>query len=218
MPPARARPSAAAGNTTWQWQKNYRVWDANRRIFVTPENWLDPEPRLPPRVQAMLTEVVDGVVPDPQGRARGRRGAAAAGKGVRVLFSGGSSASALTAARVVASGLGRDLYRVDTSAAVSKYIGETEDNLDRVLASAGKREAVLFFDEADALFSTRTPVKSGRGRSVGAGAGELLQRIAPYEGLVILSARRPPTTRTAMQFQRVVSFQARTRARDPKRS
>ena len=80
-------------------------------------------------------------------------------KSIRVLFTGKNGTGALVAAQNLARDLGKDLYRVDLGAVVSKYIGETEKNLRRVFAAAEKNGAVLFFDQADALLGKRTEVK-----------------------------------------------------------
>jgi ATPase family protein associated with various cellular activities (AAA)/ABC toxin-like protein len=120
----------------WSWLKRYRVWDANRKIFLYPENWLEPESRPTPA----------------------------------------KFGASLVIGHALASGLGKDLYRVDLSAVVSKYIGETEKQLRRIFTEAQKAAAVLLFDEADALFGKRTRVQSC-----------LLQRTEAYRGFVLLA-------------------------------
>src|SRR5439155_13831596 len=101
-------------------------------------------------------------------------------KSVCVLFTGKNRMSALVAAQTLARDLGKDLYRVDLSLVVSKYIGETEKNLRRVFDAAKKGGAVLFFDEADALFGKRTNVKDGHDRYANIEIDYLLERIEDY--------------------------------------
>jgi SpoVK/Ycf46/Vps4 family AAA+-type ATPase len=168
----------------WEWLKRYRVWDANRKIFLYPENWIELELRLPTRFRASLSEVVAFIHANCRAVTKLRP---ADRKSVRVLFTGGNRMSALVAARTLARDLGKDLYRVDLSAVVSKYIGETEKNLRRVFDAARKSGAVLFFDEADALFGKRTEGKDGHDRYANIEIDYLLKRIDDYAGLAILA-------------------------------
>lgn len=103
------------------------------------------------------------------------------------LFSGRSGTGKTLAAEVVAHAVGRPLYVVDLSRLVSKYVGETEKNIDEVLSSGERAGAVLFFDEADSLFSTRTEVSNANDRFANLEVGFLLQRIERHDGLVILA-------------------------------
>ena len=91
------------------------------------------------------------------------------------------------AADVLAGALGLDLYRIDLSTVVSKYIGETEKNLARIFAEARASNAVLFFDEADALFGKRTQVHDAHDRYANVEISYLLQKMEEYQGLVILA-------------------------------
>jgi SpoVK/Ycf46/Vps4 family AAA+-type ATPase len=127
----------------WSWLKRYRVWDADRKIFVYPENWLEPESRPTP-----------------------------------------AKLGALALGHALAGSLGKDLYRVDLSAVVSKYTGETEKQVRLIFARAQKAGAVLLFDEAGALFGKRTRVQSC-----------LLQRMEAYRGLVLLATTGPRRVR-----------------------
>jgi SpoVK/Ycf46/Vps4 family AAA+-type ATPase len=104
-----------------------------------------------------------------------------------VLLIGKNRMGALVAAHTLARDLGKDLYHVDLGAVVSKYIGETEKNLRRVFAAARKSGAVLFFDEADALFGKRTEVHDSHDRYANIEINYLLQRIEEYAGLAILA-------------------------------
>jgi SpoVK/Ycf46/Vps4 family AAA+-type ATPase len=108
-------------------------------------------------------------------------------RGTALLFAGRDVAARKAAAAALAAELGRDLMRVDLSKIVSKYIGETEKNLRRVFADAQRSNAVLFFDEADALFGKRTEVKDSHDRYSNAEVAYLLQRIDRSRGLAILA-------------------------------
>ena len=91
-------------------------------------------------------------------------------------------------AGVIAGDLGLDLYKIDLSGIVSKYIGETEKNLDRIFRAAQCSNAILFFDEADALFGKRSEVKDAHDRYANIEVAYLLQKIEEYEGVVILAS------------------------------
>ena len=109
------------------------------------------------------------------------------GKGVNLLFSGPSGTGKTMAAEVLAHELNLDLYKIDLAGVVSKYIGETEKNLSRIFAEAETSNAILFFDEADALFGKRSEVKDAHDRYANIETSYLLQRMEEYEGLTILS-------------------------------
>lgn len=113
---------------------------------------------------------------------RGRRGL-----GTSAVFSGPSGTGKTLAAEVIAAELGLDLYRIDLSNVVSKYIGETEKNLRQVFDAAEAGGAVLLFDEADALFGKRTDVKDAKDRHANIEVAYLLQRMETYGGLAILT-------------------------------
>ena len=91
------------------------------------------------------------------------------------------------AADVIAGALGVDLYRIDLKQAINKYIGETEKNLSKVFGRAEAANAVLLFDEADALFGKRTDARTAHDRYANQETSYLLQRIETYKGVVILS-------------------------------
>lgn len=109
------------------------------------------------------------------------------GKGLSVLFSGPPGTGKTMAAEVVARDVDLDLYTVDLSGVVSKYIGETEKNLARIFAEAHTSNAILFFDEADALFGKRTEVSDAHDRYANIETSYLLQKMEEYQGLVILA-------------------------------
>ena len=109
------------------------------------------------------------------------------GLGITALFSGGSGTGKTMAAEVIANALGLDLYRIDLAQVVSKYIGETEKNLDKVFTAAANANAILFFDEADALFGKRSEVKDSHDRYANLEISYLLQKMEQYEGIAILA-------------------------------
>jgi SpoVK/Ycf46/Vps4 family AAA+-type ATPase len=106
---------------------------------------------------------------------------------LRALFSGMSGTGKTMSAAVIARDLGVDLYRIDLSAVVSKYIGETEKNLERIFHSAEGSNGILFFDEADALFGKRSEVKDAHDRYANIEIAFLLQRMETYDGVMILA-------------------------------
>lgn len=109
------------------------------------------------------------------------------GKGLSVLFSGPPGTGKTMASQVIANELGLDLYKIDLSSVVSKYIGETEKNLSKIFIEAERSNAILFFDEADALFGKRTEVKDAHDRYANIETSFLLQKMEEYEGMVILA-------------------------------
>jgi SpoVK/Ycf46/Vps4 family AAA+-type ATPase len=109
------------------------------------------------------------------------------GLGITALFAGASGTGKTMAAEVLAHELKLDLYRIDLSAVVSKYIGETEKNLKRVFDAAEEGGALLLFDEADALFGKRSEVKDSHDRYANIEVSYLLQRMEAYRGLAILT-------------------------------
>lgn len=117
----------------------------------------------------------------------GFEGKMSLGKGLNVLFSGSPGTGKTMAAGVIAHELQLDLYQIDLSQMVSKYIGETEKNLNRVFTSAANSNAILLFDEADALFGKRTQVGDAHDRYANIEVGYLLQKMEEYEGVAILT-------------------------------
>lgn len=128
--------------------------------------------------------------------------------GYRALFYGPPGTGKTLAASLLGKVLERSVYRVDLGAVVSKYIGETEKNLERVFASAEHRDWILFFDEADALFGKRTSVKDSHDRYANQEVSFLLQRIENYNGLVILASndKKNIDEAFARRFQSIVHF------------
>ncbi len=109
------------------------------------------------------------------------------GKGVNVLFSGPSGTGKTMSAEIIANDVELDIYKIDLSSVVSKYIGETEKNLNKIFKEAETSNAILFFDEADALFGKRSEVKDAHDRYANIEIGYLLQKMEEYEGIVILA-------------------------------
>ncbi len=109
------------------------------------------------------------------------------GRGLTALFSGPSGTGKTMAAEIIAGELGLDLFKIDLSQTVSKYIGETEKNLDRIFRAAENANAILFFDEADALFGKRSEVKDAHDRFANIEVGYLLQKMDEYQGIAILA-------------------------------
>jgi len=107
--------------------------------------------------------------------------------GLVALFSGLSGTGKTLAAEIVAGQLGLDLYKIDLSSVVSKYIGETEKNLERIFSGAAAGNLVLFFDEADALFGKRSEVGDAHDRYANIEVAYLLQRLEAYEGVVVMA-------------------------------
>jgi hypothetical protein len=143
---------------------------------------------LPPLPMAGLRHLTDRV------RLRDRvlgdwrlRRAGGRGEGVTALFAGEPGTGKTMAAEVVAADLGLDLYVIELSSVVDKYIGETEKNLERVFAGAEGVNGVLFFDEADALFGKRSEVSDARDRYANLEIAYLLQRMETFDGLAVLA-------------------------------
>ena len=119
------------------------------------------------------------------------------GRGLIALFSGPSGTGKTMAAQVIAADLGLDLFRIDLSAVVSKYVGETSQNLERILSRAEHLDIVLLFDEADALFGKRTEVKDAHDRFANTDTNYLLQAIENYGGIALLSSNKKENIDTA---------------------
>jgi SpoVK/Ycf46/Vps4 family AAA+-type ATPase len=135
--------------------------------------------------------------------ARGLRGL-----GITALFAGPSGTGKTLAAEIVAHELSLDLYRIDLSRVVSKYIGETEKNLRRVFDAAEEGGAVLLFDEADALFGKRSEVRDSHDRYANIEVSYLLQRMEAYRGLAILTTNMRASLDTSFlrRLRFVVNF------------
>jgi hypothetical protein len=160
---------------------------------------------LPPQQRAILDQIVAHV----RQRARvheewGFSAVLRRGLGVTALFAGGSGTGKTLAAEVVAGALGLDLFILDLSQIVSKYIGETEKNLRTVFDAAERGGAVLLFDEADALFGKRSEVKDSHDRYANIEVSYLLMRMEAYRGLAVLTTNMKKALDTA--FMRRLRF------------
>ena len=164
---------------------------------------------LPGRVLRQLREVVNSVrlrhIVHAQWRFDLRVGK---NSGINVLFSGLSGTGKTMAASVLARELNLELYKIDLSSVVSKYIGETEKNLNRIFDEAEYSSAVLFFDEADALFGKRSEVKDAHDRHANIEVAFLLQRIEQFSGLAILATNisRNMDSAFTRRMQHIVEF------------
>jgi SpoVK/Ycf46/Vps4 family AAA+-type ATPase len=106
---------------------------------------------------------------------------------VTILFAGPPGTGKTMAAEIMAGELGLDLFKIDLSGVVSKYIGETEKNLEHIFDEAATSNAILFFDEADSLFGKRSEVKDSHDRYANLEISYLLQRMEAYDGVTILA-------------------------------
>ncbi|MET0864192.1 MAG: ATP-binding protein [Nakamurella sp.] len=144
----------------------------------------------------VLPESARGQLHDLAARARhrdqvllewGMRKGGGRGRGVTALFAGDSGTGKTMSAEVIAGELGLDLYTVNLATVVDKYVGETEKNLERIFAEAGGVNAVLLFDEADAIFGKRSEVRDAHDRYANIESAYLLQRMETFDGLAILA-------------------------------
>ena len=195
-----------------------RLWDACRSLARPALDGL--AQRIIPRARwedLVLPAVQDRLLREMTGHVRHRMtvfedwgfGARTSrGSGVAALFAGPSGTGKTFAAEVVARDLSLDLYRVDLSQVVSKYIGETEKNLRRIFDAAESGGAVLLFDEADALFGKRSEVKDSHDRYANIEVSYLLQRMETYRGLAILTTNLKDAIDTAFlrRLRFVVQF------------
>jgi SpoVK/Ycf46/Vps4 family AAA+-type ATPase len=130
------------------------------------------------------------------------------GQGLLCLFTGMRGSSQSLAAQAIAGQLELTLMYADLAALVNKYIGETEKNLDRIFTAAEHQNAVLFFDEADALFGKRSDVKDSHDRYANLEVNYLLQRIEAFHGLAILTSNMKPAQDDALlrRVRHVIDF------------
>jgi SpoVK/Ycf46/Vps4 family AAA+-type ATPase len=128
--------------------------------------------------------------------------------GYRALFHGPPGTGKTLTATLLGKSTGRDVFRIDLSRVVSKYIGETEKNLSRLLDKAEHKDWILFFDEADALFGKRTDIRDAHDKYANQEVAFLLQRIEGYDGLVILATNQRGNIDDAFvrRFQNIIHF------------
>ncbi|WP_370424155.1 ATP-binding protein (plasmid) [Streptomyces sp. QH1-20] len=179
------------------------------RHIVPEVSWQDLV--LPPEVRTRLDMLVARV------RHRetvfngwGLRRGGGRGKGTAALFAGESGTGKTMAAEAVARELDLDLYVISLPSIVSKYIGETEKNLERVFSAAEMLDAVVLFDEADSMFSKRGEVKSSNDRHANMQSGYLLQRLEAFNGLAVLTTNLRSNIDAAFtrRFDEVVHFES----------
>lgn len=132
--------------------------------------------------------------------------------GFRTLFYGPSGTGKTLAATLLAKEFGRYVYRIDLSQVISKYIGETEKNLEKIFTQAENKDWILLFDEADALFGKRTSTKSSNERYANQEVSYLLQRVEQFNGLVILTSNYKNNIDEAFlrRFNSIIKFQKPT--------
>jgi SpoVK/Ycf46/Vps4 family AAA+-type ATPase len=119
--------------------------------------------------------------------------------GIRSLFNGASGTGKTYAARILAAVLQKDLYRLDLSTVVNKYIGETEKNLSKIFARVEELDVILLLDEGDALLTQRTSVSSSNDRYANLETNYLLQRLESFEGILIVTTNANERIDTAFQ-------------------
>lgn len=159
--------------------------DFPAKAVTTAMNWEDAV--LPPNTRQQIADIGDWLkhqhlVAEDENLARKVK------PGYRVLFYGPSGTGKTLTAALLGKEHGKDVYRIDLSQIVSKYIGETEKNLEAVFRRAERRDWILFFDEADALFGKRTSVQSAHDKYANQEVSYLLQRVEDYSGLLILAS------------------------------
>ncbi len=179
--------AAATGEQVWQVcvVRNRPQLDGLAQRVPTAVTWDDLV--LAPAQQRSLRAIARHV----RQRSRVHHGWGFPGYGVSALFTGSSGTGKTMAAAVLANELGLDLYRIDLSGVVSRYVGETEKNLGRVFDAAETSGAVLLFDEADALFGRRGEVRDSHDRYANIEVSYLLQRMETYTGLAVLTSNLP---------------------------
>ena len=194
---ARARMRSAGQEITvteedvWEACREQSSWELRQLAQVIEPSFTWDDIVLPAEVLAQLRDISSQVAYRAKVYRHWGFGAKVSrGLGISALFSGVSGTGKTMAAEVLARHLRLDLYRVDLAGVVSKYIGETEKNLKKIFDAAERSGAILFFDEADALFGKRTEVKDSRDRFANIEVNYLLQRMESFNGLSILATNR----------------------------
>lgn len=150
--------------------------------------WKDvklPEPQI-----EILTDILEEIKPSGK---QGLKKKPVAKKGMNIMFTGNAGKNQLRAASMLAKKGNLKLFRVDLGAVVSKYIGETEKNLAKLLSRAEQHDWILFFDEADALFGKRTKVKDSHDRFANREREGLIKQLESYSGVAILASNNRKT-------------------------
>jgi hypothetical protein len=188
---ARAHGAAVSGSDLWVACREQSALQLDGLAYRIEPCFSWDDIVVPPTIMAQLREIASQV--DQRARvyeAWGFGATLSRGRGISVLFAGASGTGKTMAAEVIARHLDLDLYRIDLSGVINKYIGETEKNLRRVFDAAEGCGAILLFDEADALFGTRTEVRDSHDRYANIEVNYLLQRMEDYSGLAILATNR----------------------------
>jgi ATPase family protein associated with various cellular activities (AAA) len=183
---AEGRPATELHVTAGARAQNAVGLEAHARRIVPRVGWEDLV--LPAEVMEQLAEITARLrhrerVLDEWRMAR----TSSRGRGITALFAGDSGTGKTMSAEVIAGGLGLDLYVIDLSSVLDKYIGETEKNLDRIFTQAEGVGGVLLFDEADALFGKRSEVKDSHDRYANVEVAYLLQRMERFDGIALLT-------------------------------
>ena len=188
--------------------KQFLTWLA-RFFGVSATETLDPLTSLAQKIEPRTTletiplaESQKQILNDISTQTRSSRGQR--GGVTLVLFAGADSSGKTSAAELVARNLERDLYRVDLNKIISKYIGETEKNLNRLFTAAESAGAILLFDEADALFGKRSEFKDSHDRYANIEVGYLLQQLETFNGIAILATNHEEDTDDT--FRRRIRF------------
>jgi AAA+ superfamily predicted ATPase len=187
-------------------QTGHRLADLARHVEPA-RTWTDLV--LPGEVTAQLVQLCERVrLRERVAADWGHAGTTWAGRAVTALFTGPPGTGKTLAAEVVAGELGLDLFTIDLASVVSKYIGETEKNLERLFSAASEADAVLFFDEADALFGKRSQVHDAHDRYANIETAYLLQRMEQYDGIAVLATnlRRHLDDAFTRRLQFIVDF------------
>jgi len=137
------------------------------------------------------------------------------GRALMGLFTGEPGTGKTMSAKIISAELGLDLFRIDLSSVVSKYVGETSRNMDRILSRAQNMDVILLFDECDALFAKRSDIKDAQDRFANTNTNYLLQAMESYQGIVVLSTNKKSNIdeaftrrlRFAIEFPKPNSYQ-----------
>jgi AAA+ superfamily predicted ATPase len=176
------------GQDLWNGAKQLAAYSMQQLAKQIATNYTFADLVLPQDVMDQLHEIADQVVQRAQVYEKWGFGTKLVrGRGLAALFSGPSGTGKTMAAEVLANHLGLDLYRIDLAGVISKYIGETEKNLRKIFDAAEQSGAILFFDEADALFGKRSEIRDSHDRYANIEINYLLQRMEDYRGLAILA-------------------------------
>jgi SpoVK/Ycf46/Vps4 family AAA+-type ATPase len=167
-------------------EKNLKENDKFFQKMESKASWTDL--KIPDAEFAVIKKAINSYKTNPDNKIKSNLTAENLnGPGISIWFNGENKSDESIAAGLIANELGLDLYKIDLSLVVSKYIGETEKNLNRIFDAAEAENWILFFDEADALFGKRTQVNDAHDRYANQEVSYLLQKMETYQGLAILA-------------------------------